>query len=92
MLFYNITRDKNIVQKMENDALINHGWAPLKLVVSYVKFIKHMKPQFPSIKVPILFTCGTGDIVTPPRDSEVPYKAVGMYCRLARLKENRKRG
>lgn len=42
-----------------------------------MKFLIELRSQLPNMNVPALFLCGTGDKLSPPELTELPYKEIG---------------
>lgn len=79
------SRDPNVVQAMNEDALIAHEVQPTKTVAELVRADERLKREFPLITLPLLILHGTADKVTNPKGSQLFYENAGSNDKALKL-------
>ncbi|MGC4039001.1 MAG: alpha/beta hydrolase [Chitinophagaceae bacterium] len=81
------SRDKSVVERMNNDALIAHESQPSKTMEQLVIADERLKKDFPLIKLPVLILHGTNDKATKYSGSQFFHDHAGSTDKTLHLYE-----
>ena len=81
------SRDRAVVEAMNNDPLIAHESQPTQTVAEMVRADDRLKAEFGEITLPLLILHGTADKATRPNGSQVFYDSAGSNDKTLKLYE-----
>lgn len=79
------TRDKKVVEQMNNDILIKGESQPAQTAKTLLNAAERLKEEFPKITLPVLILHGTADKATKPSGSQHFYDAAGSTDKTLKL-------
>lgn len=71
-----ISRDAAVVRAYEVDPLVNHKKTKLGMAVNFTSALQQARDSLSQITAPTLILHGTGDVLTPPKGSEILHAGV----------------